>query len=222
MESQISTTDPLVSFMDVEPQEVRDAGMLHELRRPGETLLQMVRRLGLDGRGGQPVRQILLDAIELDGGWPTILHRIASGETVSSLANSYGVSRPFFSWMLKIHVPREEVVAARRASAEAYAEECLQISDTELDDRRARVRIDTRKWFASKLDPQTYGDKATTQIQVNVADLHLQAVRSRTPAANVAPSRGPVKVPHVMDVITTVTTIPAVDEEAIRAAEELL
>lgn len=48
---------------------------------------------------------------------------------------------------------------AREAQAEHYAEEIITIADTEEDANRARVRIDARKWTASKLLPKRYGDR---------------------------------------------------------------
>ena len=63
--------------------------------------------------------------------------------------------------------------------ADILAEECLDISDDDADDvkydkdgnevynaefvARSRLRIDTRKWLASKLLPKAYGDKTQEQ-----------------------------------------------------------
>ena len=75
-------------------------------------------------------------------------------------------SRPEFS---------EQYARAREAQADKLAEEALQIaddgrSDTYLDAegnertdneviQRSRLRVDTRKWLASKMAPKKYGDK---------------------------------------------------------------
>lgn len=75
-------------------------------------------------------------------------------------------SRPEFS---------EQYARAREAQADKLAEEALQIaddgrSDTYVDGdgnvktdteviQRSRLRVDTRKWLASKMAPKKYGDK---------------------------------------------------------------
>ena len=75
-------------------------------------------------------------------------------------------SKPAFS---------EQYARAREAQADKLAEEALQIaddgrSDTYLDAegnertdneviQRSRLRVDTRKWLASKMAPKKYGDK---------------------------------------------------------------
>ena len=79
-------------------------------------------------------------------------------------------SRPEFS---------EQYARAREAQADKLAEEALQIaddgrSDTYLDAegnertdneaiQRSRLRVDTRKWLASKMAPKKYGDKVTQE-----------------------------------------------------------
>ena len=41
-----------------------------------------------------------------------------------------------------------------------YADECIEIADDVTGDpQRDRLRIDARKWYASKLNPKVLGDK---------------------------------------------------------------
>ena len=47
-----------------------------------------------------------------------------------------------------------------------YAEDVVEIADNEPDPVKARVRVDARKWIASKLLPKKYGDRPA---EVNVA-----------------------------------------------------
>ena len=75
---------------------------------------------------------------------------------------------------------REQYYYARRVQAELYVDEIFEIADDTSDDyiedynkdgecigykvnneaiQRSRVRIDTRKWYASKMVPKIYGDK---------------------------------------------------------------
>ncbi len=78
-------------------------------------------------------------------------------------------------WRFNIHQPitrradyRSEIISghipaqyarAREEQADFYADEIVTIADTEPDAATARVRVDARKWVASKLKPKRYGDK---------------------------------------------------------------
>ena len=80
---------------------------------------------------------------------------------------------------------REMYYYARRVSAELYVDEIFEIADDGSNDwkprydkdgnlidhvpdneaiQRSRVRIDTRKWYASKMVPRIYGDKVDVQL----------------------------------------------------------
>jgi hypothetical protein len=54
---------------------------------------------------------------------------------------------------------RDQYARAREAQAEHFADELIEIVDTERDAAIARVRMDARKWAAGKLAPKKYGDK---------------------------------------------------------------
>ena len=69
----------------------------------------------------------------------------------------------------------EQYARAREAQADKLAEEALQIADDGRNDtyvdgdgnvktdteviQRSKLRVDTRKWLASKMAPKKYGDK---------------------------------------------------------------
>lgn len=58
---------------------------------------------------------------------------------------------------------RRQYAHAREAQADFYAEDIVDISDEAVKDAveiaRNRLRVDARKWYASKLSPKKYGDK---------------------------------------------------------------
>lgn len=62
-------------------------------------------------------------------------------------------------WLIKDAEFAAQYARAREAQAEHYAEEIIEIADTEADAAKARNRIDARKWTAVKLLPKKYGDK---------------------------------------------------------------
>lgn len=79
-------------------------------------------------------------------------------------------------WRLKNESFSSQYARAKLKQAELLAEECLEISDDSSGDKRinpdgfegmnsefvarSRLRVDTRKWLASKLLPKQYGDAA--------------------------------------------------------------
>lgn len=54
---------------------------------------------------------------------------------------------------------REQYARARETRTEMMSDDNIVIADTELDPKRARVRIQARQWYQSKLNPKRYGDK---------------------------------------------------------------
>jgi len=59
----------------------------------------------------------VLADVERAGGWPVVLARIASGEPVTRIARSFGVSPGFFSRILHEDRNRHELVAQARRQA---------------------------------------------------------------------------------------------------------
>ena len=57
----------------------------------------------------------------------------------------------------------EQYARAKQESADAIIEDILDIADEGEDVARDRLRIDARKWVASKLKPKKYGD--TTKLE---------------------------------------------------------
>jgi hypothetical protein len=81
------------------------------------------------------------------------------------------------TWLLNNEAFRDAYTVAREAQAEHFADQIIEIVDTEPDANRARVRMDARKWVAGKLAPKKYGERVTNEhtgagggpIQVTIA-----------------------------------------------------
>lgn len=67
--------------------------------------------------------------------------------------------RTVYNWLAEQPEFLRHYTRARDAVAEMVANDIVSISDEELDPQRARVRIDARKWWVSKVAPKKYGDK---------------------------------------------------------------
>jgi hypothetical protein len=129
-----------------------------------------------------------------------ICARLAAGESMRTVCKDEDmpVVQTLFNWM-RVHPEfLEQYTRAKEESADALIEESLDIADDGTNDwmvkhgadgaaigwqlngehvQRSKLRIDTRKWMASKLKPKRYGDKVTNEhtgegggpVQVNIS-----------------------------------------------------
>lgn len=107
----------------------------------------------------------------------TICDRIAKGESVRTICLDDGMpdARTVYRWLEDLEPFRQQYARAREAQADYYAEQIIEIADDGANDTyvdengnkrtdqdvvaRSRLRVDARKWYASKLAPKKYGDK---------------------------------------------------------------
>jgi hypothetical protein len=130
---------------------------------------------------GKPITRLSFQLIEKHGGEAWVLEQIAQGHGYRRMSKDIGVSLPVFSnWAVATPQRQERFRRAREQAAMHLAEDVLTIADeaTYEDERVARLRIDTRKWLASKWAPSVYGDNKGPVVQVNITDMHLRAVRN--------------------------------------------
>ena len=116
--------------------------------------------------------------------------RIATGDSVRTICSDEDMPSvvTFFAWAAKYPEFLKRYEEAKVLQADFLAEEMLSIADDgtndymeTLDDeggvsykingehvQRSRLRLDTRKWIASKLKPKKYGDHTRQDINLNV------------------------------------------------------
>jgi terminase small subunit-like protein len=99
-------------------------------------------------------------------------------------------------WKLRNQSFSDKYYKAKLAQAELHVEECFDISDDVSNDRkinhegnevtnneavnRSRLKVDTRKWVASKLLPKQYGDKQQLEdLQAENANLRKEMMEYR-------------------------------------------
>ena len=132
---------------------------------------------------GFPMRRALEKKIEELGGIEFVSAHIAQGMTIGRLAEFIECSRPMLSfWINQTEDRKNAVLAARKLKAEKLAEDALDIADTADESsatavNKARLQVDTRKWMASKLDPENFGEKQGPQVNISIGDMHLQALK---------------------------------------------
>lgn len=106
---------------------------------------------------------------------------VAQGLPLVQATKEVGVSMPsLFRWLAEDEAFQDKYVKAKEAQAELMASEIIAIADEvevvakvdgeetilALDSTavaRNRLRVDARKWVASKLLPKKYGDKITNE-----------------------------------------------------------
>jgi len=84
---------------------------------------------------------------------------------------------------------------AREQRASALAEEALTIADgvghlsTSEAVQAAKLQVDTRKWFAAKLNPRIYSEavKVDANVSINFGDIVAQAAALRRNGGGEAP-----------------------------------
>lgn len=120
-----------------------------------------------------------------------ILERLADGESLRTICSTDDMPHrsTVFRWLSQNEEFRDQYAHAREEQADALFDELLEIADDGSNDwmerknkddqslgwvengealRRSALRIEARKWMASKLLPKKYGDR--TQMEVSGAD----------------------------------------------------
>lgn len=97
-------------------------------------------------------------------------------------------------WIGKSRERTEQYARAKDKQMDLIAEDTIHIADTERDPNRARVRIDARKWVASKLAPKKYGDRLDVS---HTGNLNLTALTDQE-LMRIAQeqSNGPILIDH--------------------------
>ncbi len=78
---------------------------------------------------------------------------------------------------------RGELLArARTRGGRSLAEQTLEIADsaTPQEAQVAKLRVDTRRWLASKQAPDEYGDKQQPLVNIDLGSMALDALRKRS------------------------------------------
>lgn len=108
---------------------------------------------------------------------------LSEGKSLRSICRDESMPslQTVFSWMRKFPEFLEQYARAKEESADALTDEMLDIADDSSDDyiqdeegrtklnseavQRSRLRVDTRKWIASKLKPKKYGEKLQAEVE---------------------------------------------------------
>jgi transposase-like protein len=105
-----------------------------------------------------------------------ICEEIAEGKSIRQICRADDMPAPssVYKWLMEHPQFSEQYERARQEQAEAFAQEIIEIADNGTNDTyvdengnkktdwdvlgRSKLRVDARKWIASKLLPKKYGD----------------------------------------------------------------
>jgi hypothetical protein len=116
--------------------------------------------------------------------FPEICARVASGELLTDICESFGFTRSWFYLWLSADAARVDAYArAREQQQHAWADDIVKLADvcrvgnkvTEKGDgtvetvtadrvERTRLQIESRKWLMARLNPRAYGDKQAVEL----------------------------------------------------------
>jgi hypothetical protein len=112
-----------------------------------------------------------------------ICEKIADGQSLRDIctADDMPSRSTVFKWLSEQKEFSDQYARAREAQADKLADEILSIADESVNDTytddngnertdhevvaRSRLRVDARKWLASKMAPKKYGDKVETTLK---------------------------------------------------------
>lgn len=119
-----------------------------------------------------------------------ICSQLADGDSMRTVckAEDMPCKATLFNWIRTNEHFLDQYTRAKQESADALTDEMLDIADDASNDwmlnndkdnegykvngdhiQRSRLRIETRKWLASKLKPKKYGDKILQEISGSIA-----------------------------------------------------
>lgn len=116
--------------------------------------------------------------------WEKLWRVMCQGESISKAIKHFDVS--YHKTLAHINHSdelRKDYEAANVARALYHADRIEQLAEGVeagvIDTNAAKVSMDARKWIASKLDPNRWGDRSRVDITTtDVNKLHLEAIRA--------------------------------------------
>ena len=108
-----------------------------------------------------------------------IFAMVESGKSIADICISLGISKRALDDWIDENDHGAMITRARTRAADLLACETIKIADEmDIDHvQRPVQRIRTRQWLAERWDQKTYGLQKAQQININVQDLRMAALR---------------------------------------------
>ena len=156
-----------------------------------------------------------LEAVKSDEQMPEVIfQKVCEGMGLGEIAKEFEIPKgKFVQWYTMTHGDLYD--AGLKVHAADLALETLAISDGGVDVSRDRLRVDARKWVASKFDRARYGEavKVDTNVSVGIDPELVDFASTLLAQMNTRPGViGRVIVPEGLE--ATVTISPGIPELA--------
>ncbi len=108
-----------------------------------------------------------------------IFSMVESGKSIANICIELGISKRALDDWIEENDHGAMIARARTRAADLLACETVEIADgMDVDHAQRDVqRIRTRQWLAERWDQKTYGLQKAAQININVQDLRMAALR---------------------------------------------
>jgi hypothetical protein len=110
--------------------------------------------------------------------WPDILNGLAAGESPREVYAKFGLTYDMMrGYRDNVEGARVAWQTARKDSAQALVDKALQLvadlmsNNSDVDPARARVALDSFRFFIERLDPESFAPRTKADINVRHVDL---------------------------------------------------
>ncbi len=127
---------------------------------------------------GTPKKKSDLELLEKIGE-DAVVSMFEDAKSVADICIALGIGKRALDVFIEENDLAPKIARARTRAADLLAVETLKIADEIEEDHPARPvqRIKTRQWIAERWDQKTYGLQKAQQININVQDLRMNALR---------------------------------------------
>jgi hypothetical protein len=108
-----------------------------------------------------------------------IFSMVEAGKSIANICIDLGISKRALDDWIEENDHGAMITRARVRAADLLACDTIKIADSMADSNPQRdvQRIRTRQWLAERWDQKTYGLQKAQQININVQDLRMAALR---------------------------------------------
>jgi len=108
-----------------------------------------------------------------------IFSMVESGKSIANICIELGISKRALDDWIEENDHGAMITRARTRAADLLACETIEIADSmaESNPQRDVQRIRTRQWLAERWDQKTYGLQKAAQVNINIQDLRMAALR---------------------------------------------
>jgi hypothetical protein len=108
-----------------------------------------------------------------------IFSMVESGKSIANICIELGISKRALDDWIEENDHGAMIARARTRAADLLACETVEIADgMDVDHAQRDVqRIRTRQWLAERWDQKTYGLQKAAQVNINIQDLRMAALR---------------------------------------------